>query len=395
MKKCLLHWKTQAGILFVLAAVFFALSSPLRVHAAGGLEMSTPYPGITVQAGEDVNFDLELASTAGGLDAALSIVSLPDGWSGYFMGSDSQISRVHVPGSGSDPATATFSLDIPEDAAEGSYLVQLQADAGGGASDILELAIDVSAESAGQGSFTSEYPEQQGSTGTSFTFDTTLVNNRGTEQSYSLSAEAPSGWQVSFTPASESSQVASITVDAGSAEGLTVNITPPENIEQGTYTIPCTAISANETLRTELVIEITGTYQVVLTTPTGNLSLDAYANAEDSFTLLVQNTGNVDLHNLNLTSSLPTGWEVRFEESTIDTLEAGGSTEITAYLTPSSDAITGDYVATLTAGNDETSADAQFRVSVKTRTTWGIAAAVIILLLIAGLWYLFKKYGRR
>ena len=221
------------------------------------------------------------------------------------------------------------------------------------------------------------------------------MNNRGAAQSYSLSAEAPSGWQVSFTPSGESSQVASIEVEAGSSAGLTIDVTPPETITEGEYTIPCTAVSASETLSTDLVVTITGTYDLTVSTPSGNLSLDAYANTEESFTLTVTNTGNVDLSNINLSSSLPTDWEADFSESTIDTLEAGASKEVTVYLTPSSDAITGDYVATITASTDETSSEAQFRVSIKTHTSWGIVAVVIIIALLVCLGLIFKKYGRR
>ena len=57
--------------------------------------------------------------------------------------------------------------------------------------------------------------------------------------------------------------------------------------------------------------------------------------------------------------------------------------------------LTGDYVTTFTASCSETSADAQFRVSVKTSTVWGVAAVVIILALIAAVAAVFKKYGRR
>ena len=100
----------------------------------------------------------------------------------------------------------------------------------------------------------------------------------------------------------------------------------------------------------------------------------------------------MDLTDLELSSSLPTDWEVTFDESSIDTLEAGATTEVTAYLTPSSDAITGDYVSTLTVGNDQVSSDAEFRISVKTQTAWGIVAVVIIAALIVALRYIFKKY---
>ena len=107
------------------------------------------------------------------------------------------------------------------------------------------------------------------------------------------------------------------------------------------------------------------------------------------------NNGNVDLTNLNLTSSAPSDWEVRFDESTIDLLEAGGTKEITAYVTPDKDAMTGDYVTSITVSNNETTDTAQFRVSVKTKTTWGVVAVAAIVALIAILAGIFKKYGRR
>ncbi len=363
-----------------------------------GIDMSTDYPGITVKAGESVSFGLDFASLSGdSYDAALSVKSIPEGWEGYFKSSSSEISMVHVDKKSEDAASnlATFSLKLPDEAEEGSYNVTLKVDAGGGISDTLQLEINVSQTENGQSSLMSEYPEQQGASGTSFSFDTTLVNNKGIEQTYSLAAEAESGWQVSFTPSGESSHVASITVGAGLSQGLTVAVTPPETIKEGEYTIPCTAISANETLSTELKVTITGSYEVQLSTPTGNLSLDAYANKEKAVTLSVTNSGNVDLTNLNLTSSAPSDWEVRFDESSIELLEAGATKEVNAYIKPSSDAITGDYVTSITVSNDETTSTAEFRVSVKTQTLWGIVAVAIIVVLLAGLGFLFKKYGRR
>jgi uncharacterized membrane protein len=253
----------------------------------------------------------------------------------------------------------------------------------------------VTAEEVGESSFTSEYPEQQGATGSSFSFDTTIVNNRATEQTYSLSASVPEGWQVSFVPSGESTAVTSLSVEAGSSQGVTVSVVPSTTVEKGDYEIPCSAISANDTLKTDLSVSITGTYSLSLSTPTQRLSFDAYADKESTVTLTVTNTGNVDLTNVNLASSAPTDWDVTFSESTIDTLEAGASKEVTMYVTPSEDAITGDYVTSITVKNNETSASADFRVSVKTSTTWGIAAVAIIVVLIAALGIIFKKYGRR
>lgn len=366
------------------------------------VDMSTAYPGTTVKAGENVTFSLDFASLDGeGHDVALSAESLPEGWSGYFKGGNNQITRVHVDGVSADADSvvkeglADFNLTVPAEAEEGVYNVTLKADSGDEGEDILELEVTVSAEEVGESTFTSEYPEQQGATGSTFSFDTTIVNNRATAQTYSLSAQTPEGWQASFTPSGESAAVTSLPVEAGASQGVTVTITPPENVEKGDYEIPCSAVSSNDTLKTELTVSITGTYSLAVSTPDQRLSFDAYANKQASVTLSITNTGNVDLTNVNLTSSAPTDWDVTFSESTIDTLEAGATKEVTAYVTPTKDAITGDYVTSITASNSESTASADFRVSVKTPTTWGFAAAAIIVVLVCALAAIFKKYGRR
>ena len=76
-------------------------------------------------------------------------------------------------------------------------------------------------------------------------------------------------------------------------------------------------------------------------------------------------------------------------------LEAGATQELTAYVTPSEEALSGDYALTLTASNSETSDSTEFRVTVKTETLWGVVGVLLILAAVAGLGYVFRKYGRR
>ena len=374
--------------------LFFTVLTSVPAFAAGGLEFYTDYPGVSVKAGDSQSISMYVSNTSGsGLDADLSIVSIPEGWEGYFSGNGSQVSRVHVE-NGAE-STVTFNLEIPEDAGEGSYTVQLQAVSDTGLTDVTDLVFSIQEVQYGQGSFEAEYPEQEGASGTAFSFSTTLVNNGAADQTYSLAAQAPAGWQVSFQPSGESTQVASIEVAAASSQGLTVSVTPPENVEAGEYTIPVSAASASDTLETELAVTITGTYALDLSTPSGLLSFDAHANKESDVTLSITNNSNVDLQNITLTSSAPSGWTVTFDESSIDVLEAGATREITAHVTPGDSAMTGDYVTTMTASCSEVSDTAEFRVSVKTDTIWGIVAILIILALIAGVSAVFKKYGRR
>ena len=259
----------------------------------------------------------------------------------------------------------------------------------------MTMELNITEQEYGQSSFTCEYPQQEGTSGTTFNFNTTLINNGADTQSYSLSAEAPAGWQVSFKPSGSSTQVASLDVDASVSQGMTVSVVPPANVEAGEYSIPVSAISAKENLKMDLQVHITGTYNLALSTPSGLLSLDAKANKASDVTLSVTNNSNVTLSNINLNSAAPTGWVVEFDTSAIETLEPGATAEVVAHITPSDDAMTGDYVTSITASTAETTSTADFRVSVKTSSLWGIAGVLIIVALAAGIGYVFRKYGRR
>lgn len=360
-------------------------------------DMSTDYPGIYAKPGEKTSFGLDFLNTTGeSLDATLEVKEIPENWEGFFKGKSGEISKVHIASANQEAQDlATFSLTIPEDAQEGVYEIVVAANATDGLTDDVILEVNVSQQENGASDFTAEYPQQQAPSGTKFTFKTKLENNKGLSQSYTLAAQAPEGWQVTFTPSGESASVASVDLEAGANKDISVDVIPPVTLTEGEYTIPIDAISANETISTELQITITGQYNVNLSTPDERLSFDAYANDEKAVTLAVTNTGNVDLKDLSLSSSAPADWEVSFDESEIELLAAGETKEITAHVKPAADSMTGDYVTDITVKNDVTTSTAEFRISVKTRTTWGLAAAGIIVVLIGILGFIFKKYGRR
>lgn len=413
-------WLKQAGAGFLAAAVLMLSGGAVlaeeetqtqleTVQSAASREealvrMSTKYPGVTVKAGSQVSFPLDFASLDGeGHDAALSAKDLPKGWTGYFKGGSNEVTHVHVSAQTEPEASAgtaqeelaSYSLTLPEDAKEGTYTLTLAAEDEAGQLEELTLQVTVNEQENGASTLTAEYPKQQGAAGTTFTFNTTIVNNRGADESFALSANAPEGWQVGFTPSGESTKVTTLDVEAGGSKVVAVAITPPEAVEKGDYTIDLSAVSASDSLSAQLDIDITGSYAVELSTADGRMSFDAYANKEASATMTVTNTGNVDLENLNLNSSLPTGWEATFSESTIDLLEAGASKEVTVTVKPAENVITGDYVNSFTVSNDVVKTQADFRVSVKTPTAWGYVAVGIIVVLAVLFGAVIKKFGRR
>ena len=68
---------------------------------------------------------------------------------------------------------------------------------------------------------------------------------------------------------------------------------------------------------------------------------------------------------------------------------------VTATITPAGEAVAGDYVITFTATNDQATATAQVRFTVETSPLWALIGIGIIALILAGLFYVFRTYGRR
>ncbi len=306
--------------------------------------MSTSYPGVAVKPGDNVSFTLDFQNdSSSGEEVNLSQSGLPEGWTGVFEGDGRQISAVY---------------------------------AKAGANDGLAT-----------------HDKQQGVSGTALTYNITLQNSTSSSKSYALSAEAPKGWTVTFKTA-DANNITSADVDAHSSEQVTVTATAPKDAKADSYTIPVTAEADGQKLSAKLTAAVTGTFDTQLTTADGTLSFTAGANHRKAVTLTVVNNGNLDLSGINLSANAPSDWTVEFSQDTIDSIPAGQTKSVTMYVTPSKNAISGDYTMDVTASNQETSVDNTFRVTVKTGTAWGIAGVVIIAAVLAALAAVFRKFGR-
>lgn len=395
MKRKILSRPHDSIIAMAMAAVavLWLCLAALPARAAEGFDFYTDNPGIHVTAGDSLSFNLHLSGgNAAGSDVDLSVASMPDGFTGFFKSGSYEVTRVHASGEGED-TIATFQTTVPSDTADGVYEIVLHAASDGGFEDDLVIALTVSSLESGESNFYVEYPDQEGVSGTSFSYSTTIANNTLNTQNYNFSSNAPMGWTVAFS--SEGTQVSSLEVESGSSKSVTITVTPPEKVDAGDYQVECAATSAREQLSTALNVKILGTYSLELSTADSRLSFDAFANKESTVTLKLTNSGNITLENINLVATAPTGWEVSFDSSVIDTLEAGASKEVIAQVTPGKDSLTGDYATIISASCDNQSAQASFRVTVKTQTGWGIFAVVIIIAVAGGLYIIMKKYGRR
>lgn len=378
----------RAGRLIMLSLLILSLSSSLT-YAAGPLGISTSYPGISAQPGSSVTFPLTISGN-GIVD--LEVTSVPAEWTAEIFGEGKKIHRVYVPSDGK--AQAELRVQIPSTAEDGSYNLSVAASGVGGRAT-LTLNVRIDANASGADKIEVQYPALSGPDTATFSFRGTLYNNSGRERFYSLGAKAPDGWQVSFKPAYQNNQITSLSLEPGKSQDLDISVKPPSGVTAGKYTITAAAIYGSEAATVDLEVVITGNYSLELSTPSGRLNQDLTAGKKGALTLTLKNTGSADLQAIKLSDSAPPGWTVTFEPETIDQLKAKEEKQVTAYITPDSKAIAGDYLVTIRASTNETSDSADIRVTVHTSTLWGIVGVAIIAGVIYWVVTTFNKYGRR
>ena len=134
---------------------------------------------------------------------------------------------------------------------------------------------------------------------------------------------------------------------------------------------------------------------MLLTTPTGLLSDNISEGEEKKIKLLVKNTGSAEFKDIKLFSSAPVNWEVTFDPTKVDRLEPGESTQVVATIKVAKKAIAGDYITRFEANGNGINTKAEFRISVRTPLFVGWVGIMIILIVFLGVFYLFRRYGRR
>jgi uncharacterized membrane protein len=367
------------------------LALPPATSAAGSVQLSTPYPGVVVPPGEKVSFKITVSTdTSDRVD--LRVAQAPEGWATSLRGEGFIVDGVQT--TGNDPVELTLDVTVPEDAAAGTSRVVVAAEAAP-ARDTLALDIRVEENAGGQVALSSDFSTIEGAAGANFTFSVRLTNDTAEDQTFSLTATGPAGWNVEARPSGQT-QAASANVTAGGNTTINVTATAPEGTEAGDYPITVQAVGADSTAETELTARVIGSFALNVTTPNGVLSTSGNAGSAIDQTISVENTGTGALENVTLAATAPSGWTVTFDPPTLN-VQPGAENAATsvARIVPSADAIAGDYSVTVRASNDLANGSAALRVTVETSLLWGIIGIGLIVLVIVGLGYVFRRYGRR
>jgi uncharacterized membrane protein len=355
---------------------------------ADSVILYTPFTKISVPPGQSVDYSIDLINNSKAVVGAdISLNGLPASWKYTLKSGAYTIRQLSVlPG---DKRNLSLSVAIPMNVNKGSYRFRITA----GNLTELPLTIVVSEQGTFKTELTTDQANQQGNNTSIFNYQTSIRNSTAEQQAYSFLASAPRGWSVAFKY--NSRQVTSVEINPNTTATISVEIDPPDMTEAGTYKIPIQASTNSSSADLVLEVVITGSYAMELTTPTGLLSAGITAGDQKRIDLVVKNTGSASLMGVQLSASAPMNWEVTFDPKKIDLIEAGKTAKISAVIKAAKKAIAGDYVTNIDATTPEVTSKAQFRISVKTSMLWGWVGILIICGAIGGVYYLFRKYGRR
>jgi uncharacterized membrane protein len=294
---------------------------------------------------------------------------------------------------GSTPTAVRLDVDVPT-GATGTTRMTVTATSTG---TTVQLPLDIKVEENAGGAVTVEpdYEALRGSADQSFTFNLNVANQKDEDLTYTSTAQGPVGWDVKVQLTGQS-QAVSGTVKANGTSGATVSVKPAENAEAGTYPIQVATTVGGEQFPLELSVEITGSYSMSLSTPNANLAAHGPAGSVTEQQFTITNTGTTPLTAVKLAGTLPTGWKVEFSPAQVDSIAPDASETITAKITPSGDAIAGDYSLTFRASAAESATDnADLRFTIETSILGAIVGAGLIVAAIGGLYWVFRRYGRR
>jgi uncharacterized membrane protein len=254
---------------------------------------------------------------------------------------------------------------------------------------------------------TTDYYKLEVVSGNSVEFTVSLEYTGDVARVFDLTATGPTDWTTSITPSyPRDKQILDIRMEppgeeeSSTIEQIVVSATPASWLlpELGEYPITLEASSGELTSTIELtavVTSIPASYSIYLTTPDGVLSTTAQAGKDNYFTLAVANSGTGDIDNINLSTNKPKGWTVELSLTNIDSLTAENFQTVEMNIKTPADAIAGDYEIIVRASGTQASDSLEIRVTVKTSAVWGWVGIGIIVLVIAGLAFIFMRFSRR
>jgi uncharacterized membrane protein len=364
-----------------------------------GIDVAAEYTGVVVSEGEDVSIDVTVINRGrSDEDIDLKVTSIPKGWKARVKTYSFGVTGVHVESDKSK--NLTLKAEPGDQVGPGTYAFEIEArTVDGKLSSTTGVVITVHGkkeEKKAKGlNIITSYPVLRGPTDGKFEFSLEVENKSDKDSIFNLTVQGPENWDINFKPAYEEKLISSLRLKADQSQTVAVEVKPYPWAKPGKYPILVKVSSPEAKGEASLMVVLTGTYKLDAGTPSGLLSLDALRGQEANLSIYVKNSGSAPLNNVRFLSIKPENWKVKFSPEKIDTIGPEEIKQVEVSITPTDQALVGDYSTVLTVQSGKTNKTLELRISVRAGTAWGWIGIGIIVLVMAGLVVLFIRLGRR
>jgi uncharacterized membrane protein len=354
--------------------------------------LSSTYPVTQTTPGSTVVFDLTIRNVlTKRFTGTLSLV-LPSGWSGSITKSDGS-SLYGVSLGAGESVNARVKLEVPRDEAPQEYeaIVLLKTQAFESKLPLriavikgtiaIKLYVNTPYVDAYAGG-TARYP--------------ILIENRGSSDGVvDISIIGlPSGYSWLIKDDSGNA-LSKVYLKAGESKNINLFVQIPPLAEPDVIPIALETKSGDSTDRLTLSLGILGSYSISYLTQ--NFYCETTAGESVTFQIEAKNTGYSSLSNLLLEiSDVPSGFSVKVSPDLVPLLKPQESTVFTITITSDADVSPGDYYINLNLKADQSQTSTRsLHIYVKQRGEVVLIGVLIIVIMAAATFMIYRRYGRR
>ena len=228
-------------------------------------------------------------------------------------------------------------------------------------------------------------------------FEFELKNIGKTDDTYRLSVEGlPDKWYARYKESTDDTGgVSEVFLKSGEEKTLYLEFIPPFNVQTGDYNFTSTVESTTRFYEQDLTLTVEGEVDMAAYSP-GGYKYEAGKGETIPLEITVSNTGSgATLTDINLEISASEGWRVSVEPELVTSLDPGEKETFSITVIPPTDIVAGEYRLDVTVKSDQAEIDEEFRIAVTEHSNIALIGIIMLGAVAAGLWYMFRKYGRR
>lgn len=356
---------------------------------SSGTSLSCNIPGQTALAGDKVVFPITIQNNNNEDKTYTLSASSGTGWNLRFTSGSNGIYKVFVP----KMQSATVNLEVQTNAATGVGEKKITATVDDKNIDLYVLITSINQSAEVSTKVTSKIA----SIGDKIYYDVYIKNLQPKENIYQLAVTGlPDNWYYRYKESTGSiEEMAETVIPASGDKSLVLEIVPPNSVQTGDYnftaavTTPDGQVIAkdlNLRLKSSVDMSMYSSKYAYEAKPGETLNIDVY----------ITNTGNgAALTNVGLTTEAPEGWLVQVTPNSTNSIKAGQTQAFRVKVTPPGNIVASDYDISIKASSDQASKEKDYRITIKVDSYIPYIGGAIIVLVVAGLFLVYRKYGRR